>query len=104
VIRGVLERLPASEPVTEELAFRGYPARRLIAEDFAGVPVGRYTWCSFPLSSALLGALHTRWIAGTLARMLYALAVYRCGELGDAVLAHATTNALIAVYILTIAF
>jgi membrane protease YdiL (CAAX protease family) len=51
----------------------------------------------------LFGALHGRWIAGTLAGMLYALAVYRRGELADAVLAHTTSNALIAVYVLVTA-
>jgi membrane protease YdiL (CAAX protease family) len=48
----------------------------------------------------LFGALHARWLAGALAGMLYAVAVYRRGELADAVLAHATTNALIAAYVL----
>jgi exosortase E/protease (VPEID-CTERM system) len=87
-------------PLAEELAFRGYLTRRLIADEFESVPIGRFTWFSFVLSSALFGALHGRWIAGTLAGMLYALAVYRRGELADAVLAHTTTNALIAVYVL----
>jgi membrane protease YdiL (CAAX protease family) len=40
-------------------------------------------------------------MAGTLAGMLYALALYRRGSLADAVLAHATTSALIVVYVLT---
>jgi exosortase E/protease (VPEID-CTERM system) len=90
-------------PVAEELAFRGYLTRRLIADDFQSVPLGRFTWSSFLISSALFGALHGRWLAGTLAGMLYALALYRRGELADAVLAHSTTNALIAVYVLTTA-
>jgi membrane protease YdiL (CAAX protease family) len=42
-----------------------------------------------------------RWLAGTLAGMLYAIALYRRGQLVDAVLAHGTTNALLAVYVLT---
>jgi membrane protease YdiL (CAAX protease family) len=46
------------------------------------------------------GALHGRWLAGTLAGLCYALALYRRGRLGDAVLAHATTNALIAADVL----
>ncbi len=87
-------------PLAEELAFRGYLTRRLIADDFEGVRPGRFTWSSFLVSSALFGALHGRWVAGTLAGMLYASALYRRGELADAVLAHATTNALIAVYVL----
>jgi exosortase E/protease (VPEID-CTERM system) len=87
-------------PLAEELAFRGYLPRRLIAVHFQDVPVGRFTGASFLTSSVLFGAMHGHWLAGTLAGMLYALALYRRGRLTDAVLAHATTNALIAVYVL----
>jgi exosortase E/protease (VPEID-CTERM system) len=90
-------------PLAEELAFRGYLTRRLISQDFESLPPGQFTWWSFLVSSVLFGALHGRWLAGTLAGMLYALALYRRGKLADAVLAHATTNALIAVYVLTTA-
>ena len=89
-------------PLAEELAFRGYLTRRLIASEFQEVPLGRFTWLSFLLSSALFGVLHGRWLAGVVAGMLYAAALYRRGELADAVVAHATTNALIAAYVLTI--
>ena len=88
-------------PLAEELAFRGYLTRRLIAADFQEVPLGRLTWFSFFVSSALFGALHGRWLAGILAGMLYAIALYRRRELADAVVAHATTNALIAGYVVT---
>jgi len=88
-------------PLAEELAFRGYLTRRLIASDFQSIPPGRLTWWSFLLSSLLFGALHGRWFAGTLAGMAYALAYRRRGELTDAVLAHGVTNALIAITVLT---
>ncbi len=88
-------------PVAEELAFRGYLIRRMIAADFESVPVDRFTWPSFLISSLLFGAVHQRWIAGTLAGMCYALALRHRGRLADAMLAHATTNALIAALVLT---
>jgi exosortase E/protease (VPEID-CTERM system) len=87
-------------PLAEELAFRGYLSRRLIAAEFQDVPLGRFTWLSFLGSSILFGALHGRWLAGMLAGMLYAVALYRRGEFADAVVAHATTNALIAAHVL----
>ena len=37
--------------------------------------------------------MHGRWLAGTIAGMCYALVMYRRGELGDAISAHAITNA-----------
>ena len=88
-------------PIAEELAFRGYLTRRLIASEFQDVPLGRFSWPSFLASSVLFGALHSRWLAGVLVGMLYAGALYRRRELTDAIVAHATTNALIAVYVLT---
>jgi exosortase E/protease (VPEID-CTERM system) len=88
-------------PLAEELAFRGYLTRRLIAADFQTMPLGRFSWLSFLLSSVAFGVLHgDRWFAGVLAGMAYALALYRRGSLGDAIVAHATSNALIAVYVL----
>lgn len=86
-------------PIAEELAFRGYALRRLISLDFDKVSL-RFTWISFLLSSFLFGALHGRWVAGTVAGMFYAWAMYRRGKVGDAIIAHATTNALIAVHVL----
>jgi exosortase E/protease (VPEID-CTERM system) len=88
-------------PVAEELAFRGFLARQLINRDFQNVPYTAFTWFSFAFSSLLFGLMHGRWVAGTLAGMIFAYAMYRRGKLSDAIVAHATTNALIAVYVLT---
>jgi exosortase E/protease (VPEID-CTERM system) len=88
-------------PMAEELAFRGYLLRRLSARDFLAVTPARVTWVAVVVSSLLFGALHGRWLAGTLAGLIYAAAFLRRGRLGDAVLAHATTNALIAALVLT---
>jgi len=53
------------------------------------------------MSSVLFGVLHGRWLAGTLAGIGYALGLRQCGQLVDAVVAHMTTNALIATYVLS---
>ncbi|TSA44670.1 MAG: exosortase E/protease, VPEID-CTERM system [Deltaproteobacteria bacterium] len=82
-------------PIAEELAFRGYVLRRLISSDFDKISP-RFSWPSFLLSSVMFGALHGQWLAGTVAGMFYAWAIYRRGRLGDAIMAHATTNALIS--------
>lgn len=87
-------------PLAEELAFRGFLARRLIARDFEALPLGRFTLASLMASSLLFGLMHGRWLAGSLAGLLYAVALMRHGRLGDAVVAHGTTNGLIAVHVL----
>jgi CAAX prenyl protease-like protein len=87
-------------PLAEELAFRGYLPRRLQARDFQAVPISRFRWIPFLASSVLFGLLHGSYLAGVAVGMLFALALYRRGRLGDAVLAHATTNVLVAVSVL----
>jgi exosortase E/protease (VPEID-CTERM system) len=88
-------------PLVEELAFRAYLTRRLIAAEVDRVPLGTFTWSSFVISSLLFGLMHgSFWIAGTLAGMSFALALYGRRALGDAVAAHATANGLITVYVL----
>jgi CAAX prenyl protease-like protein len=88
-------------PIAEELAFRGYLLRRLISADFEAVSFQAFTWFSLFASSLFFGLMHgERWLAGTLAGVLYALATMRSGRIGDAVVAHATTNLLLAAYVL----
>jgi exosortase E/protease (VPEID-CTERM system) len=84
-------------PVAEELAFRGFLLRRLIQTQFDAVDPRTVTWLSILISSLLFGVLHgSRWGAGAVAGLLYAAVYARRGRIGDAVLAHAITNALLA--------
>jgi exosortase E/protease (VPEID-CTERM system) len=85
-------------PLVEELAFRGYLLRKLIATDFEGVEFNRFTWISFTVSSIAFGLLHQSWLAGIVAGMIFALAMYRRGRLADAIGAHAVANGLVIAY------
>jgi exosortase E/protease (VPEID-CTERM system) len=88
-------------PLAEELAFRGFLIRRLISSDFESIPLQKFTWAALLISSLAFGLLHgNRWLAGTIAGMLYGLALVRRGRIGEPVVAHATTNALLAAYVL----
>jgi exosortase E/protease (VPEID-CTERM system) len=87
-------------PLAEELAFRGYIMRRLIATRFEEVPFGQFSWLSLLVSSALFGVMHSHWLAGMVAGLCYATALYRRGRLTECVIAHATTNAMLAAYAL----
>jgi CAAX prenyl protease-like protein len=72
-----------------------------MAEDFETIPLACITWFALLGSSIAFGALHgDRWISGTVAGLLYGFAAAHRGKLGDAVIAHAATNALLAVYVL----
>lgn len=86
-------------PLVEELAFRGYLLRWLQQAHFEDVPMNRFTWRSFLISSILFGLLHPQHlVAGTVAGMVFAAAMLRRGRLVDAIVAHAVTNLLLATY------
>ncbi len=88
-------------PIAEELAFRGFLIRRLMAADFASLDPRRFSYFAVLLSSLAFGLMHgDRWIAGTAAGMLYAWVFLKRGSIGDAALAHAVTNGLIAAAVL----
>jgi exosortase E/protease (VPEID-CTERM system) len=84
-------------PIAEELAFRGFLLRRLVSEEFE--KVGRQNLGLAPIlvSSAAFGLMHgNRWLVGTLAGLVYALAYRVRGRIGDVAAAHAITNLLLA--------
>ena len=88
-------------PIVEELAFRGFLLRRLVDRDFQSVDFRRFTWVALITSSFAFGLMHgDRWVAGLLAGLIYAGAMIRRGRLGDAILAHATTNGMLAAWVL----
>jgi exosortase E/protease (VPEID-CTERM system) len=87
-------------PAAEELAFRGYLARRLMSVDVETVPFASLSLIAVLGSSLAFGALHGRmWLAGMLAGVVFALVAKLRGRLGEAVAAHATANLLIAVWV-----
>jgi exosortase E/protease (VPEID-CTERM system) len=88
-------------PIAEELAFRGYALRRLQLQDFESVNWRAFTSSALLISSLIFGLMHGgRWIVGTAAGIVYAAAMLRRGRIGDAAVAHATTNALLAAWVI----
>ena len=89
-------------PIAEELAFRGFLARRLVKWEFDAVPFSSLTALSIGLSSVAFGLMHgQRWVVGTLAGLAYARVMKREDRLGDAIVAHATSNFLLAIWVLS---
>jgi exosortase E/protease (VPEID-CTERM system) len=88
-------------PLAEELAFRGYLARRLVARSFDEVPFTRLTLLSIALSSLAFGLMHGQhWLVGIVAGLAFALLLRSRGRMGDAVVAHAVSNLLLAAWVL----
>ncbi|WP_164981639.1 exosortase E/protease, VPEID-CTERM system [Silvibacterium dinghuense] len=88
-------------PIAEELAFRGYLARRLMRREFEQISFSKLTPLAILLSSAIFGILHgSHWLAGILAGLAFAGAARWRGRIGDAVVAHATSNLLLTLWVL----
>jgi exosortase E/protease (VPEID-CTERM system) len=88
-------------PIAEELAYRGYLMRRLVNPDFESVPYQSVRWLALTGSAIAFGLVHgALWGPGIVAGLAFGLILVGRGRLGEAVAAHATANALIAVIVL----
>lgn len=88
-------------PIAEELAYRGYLMRRFIGADFEAVVFQSVRWPAVGATAIVFGVAHgALWLPGIVAGLVFGLLVVRRGHIGEAVLAHATSNALIAVSVL----
>jgi CAAX prenyl protease-like protein len=75
--------------------------RRLVARDFDEVPFDRLTLISIVLSSLAFGLMHGQhWPVGIVAGLAYAALLRNKGRMGDAVVAHAVSNLLLAAWVL----
>jgi CAAX prenyl protease-like protein len=89
-------------PLLEELFWRGWLMRWLIAKDFQKVPLGAYTAQSFWLVAVLFAAEHgSYWDVGLATGIIYNWWMIRIRSLADCIVAHAVTNACLAAYVLT---
>jgi len=94
-------------PIAEELAFRGYLARRFMSRDFDQVSFSNLTVLAICLSSIVFGMEHMKnlmdWqhlLLGTAAGLVFAAVLRWRGRIGDAVVAHAVSNLLLATWVL----
>jgi exosortase E/protease (VPEID-CTERM system) len=87
-------------PLAEELAFRGY-LFELLGNDRSATKGERFPWLAMIVSTVLFGLLHSAWLAGMLAGIAYGLVRHHRRNVADAFVAHATTNGLLSVYVLT---
>ena len=88
-------------PAAEELAFRGFVARRLVCAEVETVSYARLTFFAILGSAVVFGAMHGRlWVPGIVAGIVYALVAKQRNRLGEAVAAHATSNLAIALFVL----
>lgn len=83
-------------PIAEELAFRSYLHRALIAKRFETVQHGQFTLLAFGLTSLLFAGMHSgRFWEALLAGALFAALMYRTNRISDPIAAHMVANAVV---------
>jgi CAAX prenyl protease-like protein len=88
-------------PPMEELFWRGWAMRWIVASDFRRIPLGTYQAVSFWLVALLFAAEHgPYWEVGLAAGIIYNWWMVRTRSLWDCSIAHAVTNGLLSGYIL----
>jgi len=89
-------------PIAEELAFRGFLARRVAAHEFDTLPYAQLTFLPIIISSVLFGLMQGAWWpAGILSGLVFALVARLRNRLSDAIAAHAIANLFIAIWALS---
>lgn len=96
-------RLVVVVPFVEEIFWRGFLLRYFISEKFTSVPFGTFHRVSFVVVTLAFGLSHSMadWPAALITSALYNLVAYRTRNLGACVTAHALTNLLLGLWILT---
>lgn len=88
-------------PLLEEVFFRSFLYRFLVRADFLSVPLGRFVVIPFLLTAVIFGLEHREWLAGILCGLAYQGLVCWKGRLGDAIVAHAITNCLLGLWVIS---
>lgn len=88
-------------PVIEELFWRAWLMRYVIARRFEGISLGTYSSTGFWITAVLFAAEHGPfWDVGLVAGVAYNAWMVKSRSLGDCILAHAVTNACLGAYVL----
>ena len=87
-------------PPLEEVFYRSFVYRYLMKADFEQVPLSRFAWIPFGITSVLFGFEHYEWLAGLLCGLAFQGLVCGQGRLGDAITAHMITNFLLSVWVI----
>ena len=83
----------------EELFFRSFLYRRLIARDFTSVPLSRFDLSAFVWVVFLFTLEHDRPLAAATTGVIYGLLAIRFG-ISSAIIAHVTTNLVLGLHVI----
>jgi CAAX prenyl protease-like protein len=87
-------------PVMEELFWRDFLWRSIITPDFKKVAIGAWTWASLLGVAAAFSLVHGNWwLTSIVWALMIGILLVKTRSLGACIVAHATTNLLLAAYV-----
>ena len=91
-------------PMLEEVFYRSFLYRYILAPNWMFTAHNSFAVKPFLITSIVFGFTHQHWLAGIACGMIYQLLVIRTNRIGDAITAHAVTNLLLGVWVITKGF
>ena len=88
-------------PLMEELFWRSFLMRWITQPNFLAVNPAQVGFKAFCITAVFFAVAHNLWLAGLLAGAVYNLLYMRSGTLWSPILAHAVTNALLGVWVVS---
>lgn len=88
-------------PLLEEVFYRSFLYRYILSPNWLFTPHSLFDIRPFLGTSLIFGLAHQHWLAGILCGMIYQGVVLRTNRLGDAITAHAITNLLLGLWVVT---
>jgi CAAX prenyl protease-like protein len=88
-------------PPLEEAFYRSFLYRWIASPDFQSQPLGQFAWKPFLITALIFGFAHNEWLAGILCAAAYQGLVCWRKNLGEAMTAHAVTNLLLGIYVVS---
>ena len=88
-------------PPLEEIFYRSFLYRYFASQNFLSVPLNGFLPRPFLITALIFGISHNEWLAGILCGAAYQWLVLRKNRLGDAMTAHAITNFLLGLWVVT---
>jgi hypothetical protein len=91
-------------PMLEEVFYRSFLYRYILAPNWMFTAHDSFGIKPFLLTSVIFGFTHQHWLAGIICGIIYQSLVLRTNRIGDAITAHATTNFLLGIWVITQGF
>lgn len=87
-------------PVFEELFWRSFLIRFVIDQDFWKVPIGRVTWFSAGVVSALFALAHPEWLPALMTGLIWAWLLWRTQSVATCAVSHVVANLMLGIYVI----